>query len=49
MDNSSFGIMAHNSLRTVLVAHMSKHMKFKWLTEVKGKWKMLIISEKRLQ
>ena len=37
MDQSSFGILSHNELRTHnLVAHMSKHMKFKWLREVKN-------------
>ena len=39
MDPSSFGISAHNYPKThnlVLVVHMSKHMKFKWLREVKG-------------
>ena len=38
MDQSSFNILTHNSLRThnlVLVTHMSKHMKFKWLREEK--------------
>ena len=39
MDQSSFGILADNQLRTqnlVLVAHMSRHMKFKSLREVKS-------------
>ena len=38
MDQSSFGILAHNQLRAhnlVSVAHISKHMKFKCLTDVK--------------
>ena len=54
MDQSSFGILAHNYLRThnlVLVAHMSKHMKFKWLREAKSKWilrKCSLISEKKV-
>ena len=37
MDQSSFGILAQNYLRAhylVLVAHISKHMKFKWRREV---------------
>ena len=41
MDQSSFGILAHNYLRTdnsVLEAYMSKHMKFKWLRELKSMW-----------
>ena len=40
MEQSSFGILAHNYLRTdnlVFVAHMSKHKKFKWLGEKKEK------------
>ena len=53
MDPSSFGILAHNQLRThnlVLVAHISKYMKFKCLREVETMnfMKMLINSRKKV-
>ena len=53
MDPSSFGILAHTLPRyytLVLVAHTSKHTKFK--CEVQSTWllkKMLITSENRLR
>ena len=55
MDPSLFGILAHNQLRThnlVLVAYISKHMKFKHLRELKEYMnfkKMLINFRKKLQ